>query len=885
MYKKLALALVFLISTYILKAAGADSLSVIDYSKPTEYVIDTIVISGVKYLDQRVLVNMSGLAAGSKITVPGDAISNTIRKFWEHGLFEDVKISVLLIEGKKVKLDIYLKERPRISRFNIEGVSKSDRDDLKEKLNIRAGSQVTENVINDAILVVKKFYIEKGFFNVKVDVNQQIDTLRHNSVVLTLQIAKNKRVKIHSIYFNGNEEISDEKLRKAMKKTKQRDWKFWNSSKYIESDFREDKSLVVDYFNEKGYRDAKILTDSFQVVYPYGDWYINDSWELDYRVLYKLTPDTTIKIKKNRNWYFSKFMLRKNVRIDTIVKIQPAKRINLHLSLYEGQKYYFRNISWIGNTKYPGEYLSAVLGINSGDIFDQKILDKRLQNDDDAVASLYLDNGYLFFNVMPVEVKIDNDSIDFEMRMYEGTQATISNVLISGNTKTNEHVVRRELRTMPGELFSKSDIVRSVRELATLGHFEPERIQPVPIPKPENSTVDIEFKLAERANDQLEVSGGWGGYYKFIGTVGIRFSNFSYKNFFNWKEWRPVPSGDGQTLSMRFQTNGTIYRSFMTTFADPWFGGKKPNSLSVSAYMNRISNEGNPFAPVLSRMNTYGITAGLGRRLRWPDDYFTLQNAVTFDYYDLKNYGTMLGLAFNDGTLRNLNYSITFGRNSLDQFIYPRTGSNLSLKLQITPPWSLLRSGNIETMSENEKYKWVEYHKWVFKSETYTSLVGNLVLMTRANFGLLGKYNDKLNYSPLEKFEVGGSGMSSYAYFNVDIVPMRGYEDRSISMQPNGNYYTNCYNKFSLEVRYPVTLKEQATIFGLAFLEAGNSWYEIKSFNPFDVKRAAGFGVRVFLPMFGLLGFDIGYGFDKVYNGENYAKPGWVPQFTMGQQF
>lgn len=920
MYNRIILILLSFFSVFLANAqeSSSDSLKIIEYQKPSEYTIDTIVITGVKFLDQRVLVNMSGLTLGGKIAIPGDDISNTIRKFWEHGLFEDVQISSEMIGDGKVNLNIYLKERPRISKFNIEGISKSDKDDLKEKLNIRAGTQATENVINDALVVIKKFYKEKGFFNVEIDVIQENDSARQNSVSLTLKVDKNKRVKIHDIIFSGNTQIDSEKLRTSMKKTKRRDWKFWNSSKYIEGQYKEDKGLLIDYYNEKGYRDAKIIADSIRVVYTYGDWYI-DKGELEHRTLFKFNPDTTYEIKKTKkHWYSLKS------KKDTIIKVEPKKRVNIYIDLSEGKKYYFRNVSWVGNTKYPGEFLSTVLGIKKGDVFDQKILNKRLQEDEDAVSSLYLDNGYLFFNVMPVEVMIENDSIDFEMRIFEGKQATISNVIISGNTKTNEHVVRRELRTMPGELFSKSDIVRSVRELATLGHFEPEKIQPVPLPNPENSTVDIEYKLVERANDQLEVSGGWGGYYGFIGTVGIRFSNFSYRNFFKWKEWRPVPSGDGQSLSLRFQSSGTYYRSFSVSFADPWFGNKKPNSLSVSVYLNRISRTGNMLTASDIRMNTYGMSIGLGRRLQWPDDYFSLQNQVNFEAYDIKNY-TLPGLKYRTGTLNNVNYSITLMRNSLDQFIYPRTGSSLSLRLQITPPFSLFRKDNFWKLSQSEidamyaenssrtgtnrlsrpqmeeevilkeesiKYKWIEYHKWTFKAETYTSLVGNLVLMTRLNFGYLGRFNNKFNYSPVEKFEMGGSGLSSYSYFNVDIVPMRGYEDQTLSTVYNPETRTwddnsNVYNKFTLELRYPVTLKEQATIYGLAFMEAGNSWYDIKSFNPYELKRTAGIGVRVFLPMFGMLGFDVGYGFDSYHDryGKLVKGGSWVPQFIMGQQF
>lgn len=831
MLKKTFLLLIIIFSVTSIFAQDKDSLEIIDYTKPKEYTIDTVTISGVKFLDQRVLANMSGLSTGSKISLPGDEVSKIIKKFWEHGLFEDVRLSYKKYDDGRVAIDIYLKERPRISKFTIEGVGKSDRDDLKEKINIKPGSQLTQNTLNDALTVIKKFYTEKGFFNVSTEVKEFRDTARQNAAELTLKITKNKRVKILDILFTGNEQFKASKLRRSLKKTKRRDWKFWNSSKYIETQYKEDKENLIGFYNQKGYRDAKIISDSLEII--------------------------------------------------------NYKRVKIHINLYEGHKYYFRNVSWVGNTKYPSEFLTNVLGIKRGDVFDQKELDKRLQSDDDAVSSLYLDNGYLFFNVDPIEVNVDNDSIDFEMRMFEGKQASFNEIMVMGNTKTNEHVVRRELRTLPGELFSKSDIIRSVRELATLGHFEPEKIEPVPLPNPANATVDLQYKLVERANDQLEISGGWGGYYGFIGTVGVRFSNFSYRNFFNWKEWRPVPSGDGQTLSLRLQTNGTQYRSYNITFADPWFGGKKPNNFSINAFYSHYSSAAyNSVSQILEStdqyINTMGVSLGLGKRLKWPDDYFTIQNSIGYTRYEFRNYPVVSNM--KTGSLNSLSLGITFGRNSLDQFIYPRSGSNFSLGLEFTPPYSLLL-GNKYASTYNDTLnvnKWVEYHKWSFKAETYMTLIGNLVLMTKASFGILGRYSKKVGYSPIEKYNMGGSGMMSYNITNEEIVPMRGYTDGVLT--PTDAYGIGSgriYDKFTCEIRYPITLKEQATIFATTFAEAGNCWSNSREFNPFDVKRALGVGVRVFLPMFGLLGFDMGYGFDKI--GSEVS--GWQPQFIMGQQF
>lgn len=825
-------------------AQNPDSTTVVDYSNPKDYIVDSVTISGVNFLDKGTLASMSGFEKGSKITLPSDEVTQIVKKYWQHGLFEDVKVSTTMLPDNKVILNIYLKERPRIFNITIDGISKSDKDDIKEKIDLRIGSQITENILNNTVSIIKKFYLEKGYFNTHVDIKQKADTFS-NRVSLAIKISKNKRVRVKEIYFTGNKDILSRKLKRSMKKTKRKDWKFWNNSKFIEADYKEDKEKIIDYYNEHGYRDAKILSDS--------------------------------------------------------VKLVSNKRVIVYVNVYEGKRYYFRNITWIGNTKYPSNVLSKVLSINKGEVFNQKILDKRLQNDEDAVSSLYLDNGYLFFSVTPTEVAIDNDSIDFEMRIYEGRQATINNVIVTGNTKTNEHVVRREIRTLPGELFSKSDIIRSVRELATLGHFEPEKIEPVPIPNPSDGTVDIEYKLVERANDQLEVSGGW-GMNTFVGTVGIKFNNFSYRNFFNLKEWRPVPSGDGQTLSVRVQSNGTYYRSYNLTFADPWFGGKKPNSLSFSAYYNRLTptSTSNVGTILSSSPNSYmrivGFSLGLGRRLKWPDDYFSIQNEVNYERYFLRNYTYIMGIT--NGDMNNLNFSTTISRNSLDQFIYPRLGSSFSLRLQFTPPYSLFNGKNYKdpSMTSEEKYQWIEYDKWEFKSETYLNLAGDLVLMTRANFGLLGRYNRTLGYSPVEKFQVGGSGLSNYSLTNVEIISLRGYEDGSLTpdvdnnnnQQKSGVLHNggNIYDKYTAELRYPIVLKEQTTVYGLIFAEAGNCWNTFEVFNPFDVKRSVGAGIRVFLPMFGLLGFDYGYGFDPVYNSSGgYVKSGGQIHFTMGQQF
>jgi outer membrane protein insertion porin family len=510
--------------------------------------------------------------------------------------------------------------------------------------------------------------------------------------------------------------------------------------------------------------------------------------------------------------------------------------------------------------------------------------------DEDAVSSLYLDNGYLFFSVDPVEINVENDSIDFEMRIYEGKQATINNIIITGNTKTNEHVIRREIRTKPGELFSKSDIIRTVRELAQLGHFDPEKIEPVPIPNPADGTVDIEYKLVERANDQLEISGGWGAGM-LVGTIGLRFSNFSARNVFSPRAWRPVPSGDGQTLSLRAQSNGKYYQSYNMTFIEPWFGGKKPNSLSLSFFHSKMDNSYYLWDAGTSSMKINGASIGLGRRLRWPDDFFTLYNEISFQQYILDNWTGYF--QFSDGASNNVSFTTTLARKSLDQLIYPRRGSDFSLSLQLTPPYSLLSNKDYSNMSPSEKYRWIEYHKWLFKADWYTTLAGNLVLATRAHFGYLGHYNNNLGPSPFEAFDVGGDGMSGYNIYGYDIIALRGYSNGSLTprVDRDGNVLTNgtgtksgnVYERLYLELRYPITLNPSATVFVLGFIEGGNCWYSIDQFNPFLIKRSAGFGLRAFLPMFGLLGIDWGYGFDDVpgFPDANHSQF----HFTIGQQF
>jgi outer membrane protein insertion porin family len=802
------------------------SLPVIDYSRPRDYTIREVTVSGLEYLDADVVRNMSGLTPGRRISVPGDEITTAIQRLWDQGLFSDVKITATRMQGTEIDLDILLREPPRLSVLNIQGLRRSEEKEIEEKLRLRAGRQVTENIISNSKDIIRRHFVEKGFFNTSVDVRIEDDPRTPNRVIMNIDIDKNERVRISEINFAGNENFSDRRLQRVMKNTRERNLRnLLKSSKYVGADFREDKESLIRFYNEHGFRDAAIIRDT----------------------LYHVEDD----------------------------------RIIIAIEIDEGNQYYFRNIAWVGNTKYPDEYLNAILNIQRGDIYDQTRLEKRLRQDEDAVSSIYLDDGYLFFSVNAVEVSIDNDSIDLEMRIREGDQARINRVLITGNTKTNERVIRRELRTKPGQLFSKTNLMRSHRELASLGHFDPERIGVNPLPNPADGTVDIEYVVEERANDQLEISGGWGAGM-LIGTLGVRFNNFSTRNVFNRQAWRPLPSGDGQTLSIRAQSNGSFYQGYNLTFVEPYLGGTKPNSLSFSLFHTIQTNRTNRNVQQdVSSIRISGASLGVGRRLNWPDDFFTLYNEVSFQRYSLDDwYGQFM---FQNGQSNNVSLRTSFGRNSVDQPIYPRRGNSFNLTLQVTPPYSLLSGRDYSDMPATERYRWIEYHKWTFKSNWYTSLVGNLVLSTSAQFGILGHFNPDIGPSPFESFDLGGDGMSGYNLYGRETIGLRGYENGSLTPIRHGNKAGNLYNKFNMELRYPVSTNPNAFIYPLIFVEAGNAWSGFDEFNPFSVKRSAGIGLRAFLPMFGLLGIDWAYGFDEI-PGRPGANKGQF-HFVLGQQF
>ena len=840
--RRFAIILALMLSPFLMLAQqedGVGSISV-DYGKPQTYVIGGVRVTGNQYLDSGRIMAMVGLQPGKSVTIPGEEISTKLNAILNQKKFSDVGIYIDSINETRdtVWLRVDGKERPRVSAWIYHGVKKSEQDDLKEKLNLKRGGELSEYVISSSTGVIKNYYKEKGYNNVKVDVTTVEDSLINNAVRVTFNVDKGKKVRVGSITYEGVEGIEKYRLDKSMKKTKDRSWyNLFNSKKFNEQEYPNDKVSLIDAFNERGFRDAKILKDSIYTM--------------------------------------------------------ENGRLGINFKIDQGRKYYFRNITWTGNSVYTADALNGVIKINKGDVYDIVTLNQRLQGGgkegETSVASLYRDNGYLFFNVTPVETTIVGDSVDVEIRMVEGKQATFNNVIISGNNITNERVIRRAVYTRPGYLYSQSDFERSIRELGTMSNFDAEKIVEQGtgwnlIPDPMNNTVDISYNVEEKSNSQLELSGGWGAR-TFVGTIGINFSNFSTRNFFRKDAWKPVPLGDNQTLAFRYQTNGRYYRALSASFVEPWLFGKKPTSLSVSAYFTRQTNSYMTYYYQYLNddkfMEVGGVSISLGKRLKWPDNYFTLYNSLGWQFYNLKDWYRYY-YVFTDGRFNNINYTISLSRQSIDQQIYPRVGQDLNFSLQLTPPYSLLRDKNIDykSMSDQDHYRWLEYNKWTFSGRNYVTIWKDLVLMTAAHFGYLGFYNRKWGYSPFEGFLVGGDGMSGYNTYGNDVISLRGYEDYSLTPTVNGAYAGHVYDKFTVELRYPVILKPQSTIFALAFLEGGNCWADINDFNPFQIKRSAGVGIRVFLSVVGMLGVDWGYGFDA---GPNEDKSQF--HFTIGQQF
>lgn len=831
----------------------------VDYSHPVKYKVGGITVEGNTFYSDQQIISLTGLRPGMEVTVPGEELSNIVDRLWLQRYFEDVALTVdsLSVAGDSAWFCLRIKERPRVSRWTFSGVSSSERKDIQERVNLRPGREFSEYVEKTTSDIIKRYFAEKGFLLCKVDAEVSKDTIIRNAIRVDFAIDKGEKIKVKEINFIGNEHVDDFKLARSMKKTKSNKlYNFFSSKKFNEEEYFNDKKNVISAFNEEGFRDARLVRDSIYYVEP--------------------------------------------------------NRLGIDLVFEEGDRYYFGDITWTGNSVYASDALNSVLAINKGDVYDVVTMNRRLYGGGKAneydITKLYRDNGYLFFNVTPVETNIQNDSVDVELRISEGKQATLNDIIINGNTVTNEKVVRRQLFTRPGYLFSQTDFERSIREIASLGQFDPEAIMSETgysiIPNQLDNTVDLVYNVTEKPSSQLEVSGGWGGN-TFVATVGVSFNNFSTKRMFDKGAWRPVPLGDAQNLAFRFQTNGTYYTALTASFTEPWLFGKKPTSLNIGAYYTRQTNSYLALNILRNdrQMEVFGFSASIGTRLKWPDNYFVLYNGLSWQTYKLTNWYSGYFI-FDDGIAHNLSYSLNLVRNSTDQQIYPRQGSEFSFLLQLTPPFSLLRKFdydadgnkvavgsykdvNYDNWTSSQRYKWIEYHKWKLSGAVYTRLAGDLVLMTRAQFGYLGYYNRNWGYSPFEGFLVGGDGMSGYSTYGSEVIALRGYENYSLTpyepsaYNSNGYAYAgNVYDKFTVELRYPVIMQPSSTIYVLAFLEGGNCWSDIRDFNPFQIKRSAGLGIRIYLPMLGLLGVDWGYGFDT-------SDPSRRSQFhfVIGQQF
>lgn len=856
--------LILWVSPYILKGqiSNANNSSIeIDYSTPKKYVLGGIAITGTKVLDPNALVLLTGLTVGSEINIPGDKVSGAIKNLWKQGLFSDISISVQRVVGNKIYLEFAITEQPRLSRFKLNGVSKGEADDIREDINLYRERIVTNNLIVSTKAKIRRFYVDKGFYHAKVDIVQKNDTLFPNHQMMIINVEKNSKVKIEDIVFHGNTQFSDVKLERSFKETKEKNrlrpledfdvllgdlakavWKqksdtimpmlvghfsnkikprVFKKSKFIRSQYDSDKLLLIQKYKEAGYRDIKVVTDTITSL---GD---------------------------------------EDLQIDVYIE--------------EGNQYFFRDIKWLGNEKYTSEQLTKILGIKKGDIYNTALLEQRLFMNPSGldVSSQYMDDGYLFFQVTPTEISVVDDSIDIEIKIYEGAQARINKIFITGNTKTSEHVIRREIRTKPGDLFSRSDIMRTQRELSILGFLDPEKMNVIPKPNPVDGTVDIEYVVGEKPSDQIELSGGYGGF-SLIGTLGLTFNNFSTKNFFNKKAWTPLPSGDGQRLSLRGQTSGPIYNSINFSFTEPWLGGKKPNSFTFSTYYTHqaqgsrtaIDSETGAVVdnPLYRSMGTYGITIGLGKRLKWPDDHFQYYQAISYQYYDVNNWPAFQG--FSKGYANNIFYRGVLTRSSLDDLNFPKSGSKITLSGQFTPPYSWFNNKDYANLSTEEKFKFVEYNKWKFTAAWYNNFVDKFVIYAKVGFGGLFTYTPEVGTAPFERFYLGGSGLSGFQLDAREVIALRGYDDLSLSPTTGAPFVT----KYTAEVRYPFSTNPSAMVYGLVFAEMGNTFNNLETFNPFNNYRSAGVGVKVFLPMFGLLGLDWGYRLDDVPGRANMQR-------------
>jgi outer membrane protein insertion porin family len=824
-----------------------------------EYIVGGITISGSKYLDEELLISIAGISPGDKIKLPNDPqLAKAIQNLWKQNLFADIEINTERIQGDKIFIDIHISERPRLSKYNFKGIKDNDAKEVKEKIGLVKSKVITEATKQNAVERIKKYFVEKGYTNVKVNVIEKPDTSLLNTAILTFIINKGQKVKINQINIFGNENASLFKLKKNMKGSKEMA-RISLVSANKESVYGVNKSYFNDYIKGKGYLS---ISKTAQLIEPHIRYGIFSASKFNEK---KYEED-----KQNIIEYYNSIGFRDaSILADTFYAANNG-HLNIDLQVAEGHRYYFGDIEWKGNTKYTAEELSKLTGIKKGDIYNQELLNKRVGKvptaEGDDIGSLYLDDGYLAFNTDIAEKSIIDDTINFEIRVVEGEQYTLRNININGNDKTHEHVIRRELYTLPGNKFSRQDIIRSQREIANLGFFDAEKIGIQPVPH-NDGTVDIDYTLTEKSADQLELQAGFGGGLGITGTLGVSFNNFALKNIGKIQEWDPLPMGDGQKLSIRGQANGKWYNSVTGSFTEPWLGGKKPTSLSLSLYRTYFA--GTFGSTTTGHMTTIGASASLSKRLKWPDNNFVLSYGLNYQLYNIKDYVFFEG--FSKGTANNLSLKINLGRYSIDQPLYPRSGSNVNLSVQFTAPYSLLSNKDYTNATPAERYKWIEYHKYRFTAEWYQRLKGNLILKLATKHGYLGYYNQALQ-SPFERFQVGGDGLSGFTIYGRDIVAHRGYEIYSNTAG------ATIFNKYSAEVRYPFSLNPSSTIYGLAFFDAANAWDNFKSFNPFQLRRSAGLGIRIFLPMFGLLGLDYGIGFDRLTPGTKF---GQATKFTF----
>lgn len=826
----------------------------VNYERPKEYTISKITVSGIKFLDPNTLISVSGLNVNDKIAIPGERISTAIRRLMEQGIIEDVAINIAKVDFDKVELDIHLRERPRLNKFVFKGIRKGEIDGVSEKVKANKGKVITDALIKNIQLTIKRIYIEKGYLNTAVQIKQVSDTIRANNAALIVNIDKKNKVKIDDITLVGVNELPDWKVLGKLKSTKiKAPLRIFTPSKFIPKKFEEDKKTLIEYYNKKGYRDAQI------------------------------TSDSTISTDGN------------NLRIV--------------LNINEGTRFYYRNITWTGNYLRKTKDLEAILAIKKGDVYNPEELNKKINGIPQGdVSSAYMDDGYLFFNCEPVEIAVEGDSIDIEMRIREGKQATINRIILNGNTKTSDHVVMRELLTKPGQKFSKTELIETQQTLSRLGYFDPQKIEPKPIPQADG-TVDIEYNVEEKPSDNIELSGGWGGLQGFVGTFGVVFNNFSARNISNLKKWKPLPAGDGQRLALRLQASGRFYQTYSISFTEPWIGGKKPNSFAVSLFHTSSDNRGyqkalekqygSAYASIYGGSSLYsgyfkntGGSVTYGKRLNWPDRNFSFNAALSYQRYNVDNSYFIPG--FQKGVANDLSVAFTLSRYSLDNPQFTRAGSQFTLSATFNPPYSLFRNEAVV-----DKFKWIEGHKWMFDGDWFAPVVGKLIFHAKANMGFLGKYGSKTDYSPFGRFILGGAGLGMQNSYNVgaDLIGLRGYDEgvvHELSMAEAEKLRTNTgsitlsrmggivYSKYAAELRYPVSLNPQATIFALAFAEAGNSWGSYKDFNPFKLHRTAGVGARIFMPAFGMIGLDFGKGFDPIPGISNRGLKSFT--FSIGQQ-